>query len=79
MVWSGSVRSTPYRNSEVVDHSRAVHPLALIKMSDLVSQLLSDFRLQTHFYFGPRQRCVHSPREGGGTRLADVPLRLASA
>jgi 7-cyano-7-deazaguanine synthase in queuosine biosynthesis len=42
-----------YRNSEVgVDHSRAVHPLALIKMSDLVSQLLErPFRLQNPFLF----------------------------
>jgi 7-cyano-7-deazaguanine synthase in queuosine biosynthesis len=42
-----------YRDSEVGrDHSRAVHPLALIKMSDLVSQFIErPFRLQNPFLF----------------------------
>lgn len=43
----------PFRNSEVgLDHSRAVHPLSLLKMSNLASLLLdTEFKFENPFLF----------------------------
>ncbi len=60
-----------YRASEVgSDHSRAVHPLALIKMSDLVSQLLErPFRLQNPFLFWTKAEMCARLREDEAEEL----------
>jgi 7-cyano-7-deazaguanine synthase in queuosine biosynthesis len=60
-----------YRDSEIgVDHSRAVHPLALIKMSDLVSQLLErPFRLQNPFLFWTKAEMCAFLRETAAEEL----------
>jgi|RhiMetdeSRZDD1v2_1073273.scaffolds.fasta_scaffold24201_4 7-cyano-7-deazaguanine synthase in queuosine biosynthesis len=60
-----------YRDSEVGrDHSRAVHPLALIKMSDLVSELLErPFHLQSPFLFWTKAEMCVLLREDGAEDL----------
>src|SRR5262245_9082895 len=60
-----------YRDSEIgSDHSRAVHPLALIEMSDLVSQLLErPFRLQNPFLFWTKAEMCAFLRETAAEEL----------
>lgn len=61
----------PYRASAVgLDHSRSVHPLTLLMVSDIVSELLGkDFRVKNPFLFWTKAQMCKAMAEDGRNDL----------
>jgi hypothetical protein len=70
----------PYRASAVgLDHSRSVHPLTLLMVSDLVSELLGEkFQVQNPFLFSTKAEMCQALAEDGKTDLASLTLSCDS-
>jgi 7-cyano-7-deazaguanine synthase in queuosine biosynthesis len=67
----------PYRKSAVgLDHSRSVHPLTLLKVSDIISELLGEeFRVQNPFLFWTKAEMCNALTEDG--RIDLPPLTMS--
>jgi Queuosine biosynthesis protein QueC len=73
----------PYRKSAIgLDHSRSVHPLTLLKVSDTISELLGkEFKVQNPFLFWTKAEMCKALSEDGRvdlpqlTKLCDSPHR----
>ncbi|MGB7440708.1 MAG: 7-cyano-7-deazaguanine synthase [Coleofasciculaceae cyanobacterium] len=61
----------PYRKSSVgLDHTRSVHPLTLLKVSDAISELLGEeFKVQNPFLFWTKAEMCKALAEYGRTDL----------
>jgi hypothetical protein len=64
----------PYRKSAVgLDHSRSVHPLTLMMVSDLISELLGEpFQIRNPFLFSTKAEMCHSLARDGKFKLASL-------
>lgn len=67
----------PYRASAVgLDHSRSVHPLTLLRVSDVVSELLEEkFQVRNPFLFWTKAEMCKALADDG---RSDLPLRTKS-
>ena len=67
----------PYRKSAVgLDHSRSVHPLTLLKVSDIISELLGEeFKVKNPFLFWTKAEMCKALAEDGRSNL--LPLTMS--
>ncbi len=70
----------PYRASAVgLDHSRSVHPLTLLMVSDLVSELLGEeFRVKNPFLFWTKAQMCKALAEDGRNDLPPLTMSCDS-
>jgi hypothetical protein len=70
----------PYRASAVgLDHSRSVHPLTLLMVSDVVSELLGEeFRVQNPFLFWTKAKMCKALAEEGRNDLPPLTMSCDS-
>jgi Queuosine biosynthesis protein QueC len=70
----------PYRASAVgLDHSRSVHPLTLLMVSDVVSELLGEeFRVQNPFLFWTKAKMCKTLAEEGRNDLPSLTMSCDS-
>lgn len=70
----------PYRASAVgLDHSRSVHPLTLLMVSDVVSKLLGEeFRVQNPFLFWTKAKMCKTLAEDGRNDLVSLTMSCDS-
>lgn len=70
----------PYRKSAVgLDHSRSVHPLTLLKVSDIISELLGEkFQVQNLFLFWTKAEMCKTLAEDGRNDLPPLTMSCDS-
>lgn len=70
----------PYRKSAVgLDHSRSVHPLTLLKVSDIISELLGEkFKVQNPFLFWTKAEMCKTLAEDGRGDLSPLTMSCDS-
>jgi 7-cyano-7-deazaguanine synthase in queuosine biosynthesis len=70
----------PYRASAVgLDHSRSVHPLTLLMVSELVSELIGeDFRIHNPFLFWTKAQMCQELAKNGRTDLPSLTMSCDS-
>ncbi|NET01127.1 MAG: hypothetical protein F6K61_11250 [Sphaerospermopsis sp. SIO1G1] len=70
----------PYRESAVgLDHSRSVHPLTLLMVSDLVSELLGEeFQVKNPFLFWTKAEMCRALAENGKEYLSSLSMSCDS-
>jgi len=70
----------PYRKSAVgLDHSRSVHPLTLLKVSDIISELLGEkFKVQNPFLFWTKAEMCKTLAEDGRSDLSPLTMSCDS-
>jgi 7-cyano-7-deazaguanine synthase in queuosine biosynthesis len=70
----------PYRKSAVgLDHSRSVHPLTLLKVSDIISELLGEeFKVQNPFLFWTKAEMCKALAEDGRHDLPSLTMSCDS-
>jgi 7-cyano-7-deazaguanine synthase in queuosine biosynthesis len=70
----------PYRKSAVgLDHSRSIHPLTLLKVSDIVSELLGEkFRVKNPFLFWTKAEMCKTLAEDGRNDLPPLTMSCDS-
>jgi len=70
----------PYRKSAIgLDHSRSVHPLTLLSVSDLISELLGEeFKVQNPFLFWTKAEMCKSLAEDGRNDLPPLTMSCDS-
>ncbi len=70
----------PYRKSAVgLDHTRSVHPLTLLMVSDIVSELLGqEFRIKNPFLFSTKAQMCKALAEDGKNNLVSLTVSCDS-
>jgi 7-cyano-7-deazaguanine synthase in queuosine biosynthesis len=70
----------PYRKSVIgLDHSRSVHPLTLLKMSEIISELLGEeFKVKNPFLFWTKAEMCRALAEDGRNDLPPLTMSCDS-